>query len=127
MTPRVAVPLLACAALASASCSPAPPESQLGDGCWYEGARPILKVTGMRATLLISGDIKEIGIKRQGDHASIYPGFYLAAPGMPDERALMDRPEMTLQAALQGRGDALELMIPVEGASETGLRRGKPC
>lgn len=126
LSDRLRAPVLACAALASASCSAPAPESLLGDGCYYLDGKPILRVSGDRAAVLIPGEVREIGIKKQGDHVSIYPGFFLTGDDA-EWRAEADRPVQTIQVALGPRSGEPELLIPIAPAGEAGVRRGKPC
>jgi len=42
-------------------------------------------------------------------------------------RRVQTAPEHAIEVVLNRPAESAELMIPLEGASETGRKRGKPC
>jgi hypothetical protein len=109
-------------------CSP-PPGKPLTSGCYYAGSVPVLRVTGVTASILIPGNIARVNVvpdtSPDQSGATFEPGFHIAAG--PPLRAVRvnDLPRSSMM--MEPYSGTPTIMAIAEPTGMIELARGRPC
>ena len=126
MTARAAVLIGAAAFIAMlGGCQQAPAAPSITDGCYYAGRRPVLRIAGNHADILVPSDVPRVGVVHDpyGNAIRLAPGVLLDS----NETGLFARADPRPQSypAKPGARPGFDLHVMASGEIE--LRRGGGC